>query len=77
MHEAVAEFNRKRMPDQDHPYLTGIHKPMDGELTLEARCMRRGARIAFCEGEVKDVAGTVVCVARAAFKLVPMTPGGN
>ncbi len=34
--EAVAEFNRKRMPeDQDHPFLTGIHKPMDNELTLE------------------------------------------
>ena len=33
--EAVAEFNRKRMPDQDHPFLTGIHEPMDRELTLE------------------------------------------
>ena len=48
-----------------------------GELTLEARCLRRGARIAFCEGEVKDAAGTVVCVARAAFKLVPLSSGGN
>jgi carotenoid cleavage dioxygenase len=33
--EAVAEFNRKRMPDQDHPYLTGIHKPMASETTIE------------------------------------------
>ena len=33
--EAMAEFNRKRMPDQDHPFLTGIHEPMDRELTLE------------------------------------------
>ncbi|WP_255581644.1 PaaI family thioesterase [Cupriavidus sp. AU9028] len=48
-----------------------------GELTLEARCMRRGARIAFCEGEVKDASGNVVCVARAAFKLVPLAAGGN
>ncbi|RDK09890.1 PaaI family thioesterase [Cupriavidus lacunae] len=48
-----------------------------GELTLEARCLRRGARIAFCEGEVRDAAGTVVCVARAAFKLVPLSSGGN
>jgi carotenoid cleavage dioxygenase-like enzyme len=31
----VAEFNRKRMPDTDHPFLTGIHKPMEAELTLE------------------------------------------
>lgn len=48
-----------------------------GELTFEARCMRRGARIAFCDGEVKDAAGNVVCVARAAFKLVPLAAGGN
>ena len=33
--EVMAEFNRKRMPDQDHPFLTGIHQPMDGEVTLE------------------------------------------
>jgi len=32
---AVAEFNRKRMPDTDHPFLTGIHKPMPAELTIE------------------------------------------
>ena len=33
---AVAEFNRKRMAeDTDHPFLTGIHKPMAAELTLE------------------------------------------
>jgi len=48
-----------------------------GELHLEARCMRRGARIAFCEGEVKNAAGEVVCVARAAFKLVPLSSGGD
>ncbi|MES2096961.1 MAG: carotenoid oxygenase family protein [Pseudomonadota bacterium] len=33
---AVAEFNRKRMPDSiDHHFLTGIHTPMTGEVTLE------------------------------------------
>lgn len=48
-----------------------------GEIVIEARCMRRGARIAFCEGEVRDAEGNVVCVARAAFKLVQMGPGGN
>jgi carotenoid cleavage dioxygenase-like enzyme len=32
----VAEFNRKRMDvDTDHPFLTGIHKPMQAEVTLE------------------------------------------
>lgn len=48
-----------------------------GELTFEARCIRRGAKIAFCEGEARDAGGTVVCVARAAFKLVPMSAGGG
>lgn len=35
---AVADFNRKRLPTpaDAHPYLTGIHTPMDEELTLEA-----------------------------------------
>jgi 8'-apo-carotenoid 13,14-cleaving dioxygenase len=34
---AVADFNRNRMdaPAKPHPYLSGIHKPMDGELTLD------------------------------------------
>lgn len=31
----VAEYNRKRLVATDHPFLTGIHKPMDQELTLE------------------------------------------
>jgi 8'-apo-carotenoid 13,14-cleaving dioxygenase len=33
----VAAFNRDRMekPEKPHPFLSGIHKPMDGELTLE------------------------------------------
>jgi len=48
-----------------------------GELTFEARLIRRGAKIAFCDGEAKDASGNVVCVARAAFKLVPMSAGGN
>ena len=34
----VADFNRKRLPrpTDAHPFLTGIHKPMEEELTLEA-----------------------------------------
>jgi len=33
----VAEFNRRRLPrpTDAHPFLTGIHKPMEEELTLE------------------------------------------
>ncbi|UIJ47118.1 carotenoid oxygenase family protein [Sphingomonas cannabina] len=34
--EAVAEFNRKRLPEADkpHPFLTGIHAPMSEEKTI-------------------------------------------
>ncbi|UVO49046.1 carotenoid oxygenase family protein [Sphingomonas sp. SUN019] len=30
----IADYNRKRMPDAPHPFLTGIHKPMTGEMTI-------------------------------------------
>ena len=32
---AVAAFNRRRMADTDHPFLSGVHRPMADELTLE------------------------------------------
>lgn len=48
-----------------------------GELIFESKLMRRGNKIAFCEGEVRDAAGTVCCVARASFKLVPLSSGGD
>ncbi|WP_157220595.1 8'-apo-carotenoid 13,14-cleaving dioxygenase [Flavisphingomonas formosensis] len=33
--EAVAAFNRRRLPTEgEHPFLTGIHRPMSVELTL-------------------------------------------
>lgn len=41
------------------------------ELVIEARTMRRGSRIVFCEGTATDSHGAVVCTARAAFKLIP------
>lgn len=43
----------------------------EGDVRIEARVIRRGKRIAFCEGTVIDAAGTEVCIARAAFKLIP------
>lgn len=30
----VSDFNRKRMPAKPHPFLTGIHQPMTGEMTI-------------------------------------------
>ncbi|HEY0844519.1 MAG TPA: PaaI family thioesterase [Noviherbaspirillum sp.] len=41
------------------------------DLVFEARVMRRGSRIVFCDGSAIDAHGSVVCTARAAFKLVP------
>jgi carotenoid cleavage dioxygenase len=32
---ALAEFNRRRLGDTDHPFLSGVHRPMEQELTLE------------------------------------------
>ena len=32
--ETLANHNRKRLPTPPHPFLTGIHTPMDEELTL-------------------------------------------
>ena len=32
---AVAAFNRRRMVETDHPFLSGVHRPMADELTLE------------------------------------------
>ncbi len=33
--EAVAAFNRKRLPKAENPFLVGIHEPMRSELTLD------------------------------------------
>lgn len=45
------------------------------DLTIESRLIRRGARIAFCEGAVLGDQGDVLCLARGAFKLVPRHRG--
>lgn len=37
---AIAEYNRERLKtDGPNPYLTGIHRPMDTELTLDSLCV--------------------------------------
>lgn len=50
---------------------THFLSPAQGDVRIEARTIRRGKRIAFCEGTVIDETGTEVCMARAAFKLIP------
>lgn len=55
---------------------THFYEPARTALTVDARCVRRGRSMAFCEGEIHDEAGKLVAVARAVFKLVPLrTPG--
>lgn len=50
---------------------THFYEPAASDVEVFAICTRRGKRIAFCEGEVKDAEGNVLAVARAVFKLVP------
>jgi acyl-coenzyme A thioesterase PaaI-like protein len=35
----------------------------------EARCLRAGRSLAFCEGEIRDAAGELVAKAVGTFKL--------
>ncbi|KAA0889372.1 PaaI family thioesterase [Pusillimonas sp. ANT_WB101] len=42
------------------------------DLVFEARPLRRGRSIVFCEGSVKDANDVEVCTARAVFKLVAL-----
>ena len=37
--DKVAAFNRGRIKDSDHPFLSGLHRPMDAELTLDGLCV--------------------------------------
>ena len=53
---------------------THFYEPAAADVDVFAICRRRGKRIAFCEGEVKDAQGNVLAAARAVFKLVPRAP---
>lgn len=43
------------------------------DMLIEARILRGGTRTVFCEGNVIDTAGDVICTARAVFKLVALS----
>lgn len=43
-----------------------------GEILFEAHTLKRGRSTAFCEGTAKNADGTVVCVSRATFRLIPI-----
>ncbi len=54
---------------------TSFMSPGNSDLTIEARCLRRGASIAFCEGEVRNAAGELVARASATFKIIRQRGG--
>jgi len=56
---------------------TSFLSPGTGNLVIEARCLRRGASIAFCEGEVLRADGELVARATATFKIIRRRPGGD
>jgi uncharacterized protein (TIGR00369 family) len=47
---------------------TSFLAPGNGDLTITARCLRRGSSIIFCEGEARDGQGALVAVCKASFK---------
>ena len=49
---------------------TSCIEPAVTDLTVEARCIRRGNSIAFCEGEVLDTAGNLIAKGTAAVKVL-------
>jgi uncharacterized protein (TIGR00369 family) len=55
---------------------TSFLSPGTGDLVIEARCLRKGASIAFCEGEVRR-ADELVARATATFKIIRRRPGGD
>ncbi|OZI41270.1 phenylacetic acid degradation protein [Bordetella genomosp. 5] len=56
---------------------TSFLSPGRTDLVVEARCLRRGMSIAFCEGEIRDASGELVCKASATFKVVRRRPGSD
>ena len=56
---------------------TSFLSPGTGDLVIEARCLRQGASIAFCEGEVRRADGELVARATATFKIIRRRPGGD
>jgi uncharacterized protein (TIGR00369 family) len=53
---------------------TSFFAPANGELVVEARCLKRGRSIAFCEGEIRNAQGEVVCKASGTFRIVRPKP---
>jgi len=56
---------------------TSFLAPAGGDLTINARCLRRGGSIAFSEGEVRNAQGVVVARATATFRVLRRNRGSD
>jgi uncharacterized protein (TIGR00369 family) len=56
---------------------TSCMEPGTTDLIFEARCLRRGRSIAFCEGEARDPDGKLIAKASATFKIFKLNPGSD
>ncbi len=56
---------------------TSCMEPGVTDLLFEARCLRRGGSIAFCEGEARDPDGKLIAKASATFKIFKLSPGSD
>ena len=56
---------------------TSFLSPGNSDLVIEARCLRLGTSIAFCEGEIRNTEGQIVAKASASFKVIKRRPGSD
>lgn len=56
---------------------TSFLAPGDSDLIIEGKCLRVGASIAFCEGEIRNASGELVAKSSASFKVLKRRPGGD
>ncbi|WP_397473323.1 PaaI family thioesterase [Pusillimonas sp.] len=56
---------------------THFMAPARGTVIFEARCLRIGGSLAFCEGQARDEEGKLLATASATFKIVRNKPGSD
>ena len=56
---------------------THFMAPARGTVIFEARCLRIGGSLAFCEGQARDEEGKLLATASATFKIVRRKPGSD
>ncbi|MBE0593665.1 MAG: PaaI family thioesterase [Gemmatimonadales bacterium] len=70
MSAAARSHDRDRLGAVTMDMTTHFYDPARSMLTIDARCIRRGRSLAFCEADVRNESGAVVVAARGIFKLI-------